>query len=158
MLHDCGECSGYRPCPIDDDMRTFYQEFEEADGIVGSCLFWHSDSAAKIGLRQDSSLKETGIQAQGQGGVRDSSRKVRQRQSGEDHRDDPFLDAHTRNDRHRRPKPFRGSCPGACARRPVGKSIRDRLRKQTMRPSGEKPRACKLLGWRLDQALQSPEQ
>jgi multimeric flavodoxin WrbA len=54
--NDCGECSSFRPCPIDDDMRGFYQAFEEADGIIVSSPVYFGVVTAQLKAVLDRTL------------------------------------------------------------------------------------------------------
>jgi len=45
---DCGDCARGKPCPIKDDMDKFYEQMNEADGIIISSPVYFGTVTAQI--------------------------------------------------------------------------------------------------------------
>jgi multimeric flavodoxin WrbA len=45
---DCGDCSKSKPCPLEDDMREFYELLERADGIVVASPVYFGSVTAQL--------------------------------------------------------------------------------------------------------------
>lgn len=45
---DCGDCARGKPCPIEDDMNEFYDQMENADGIIIASPVYFGTISAQI--------------------------------------------------------------------------------------------------------------
>lgn len=45
---DCGDCARGKPCPIKDDMKEFYDQMENADGIIIASPVYFGTISAQI--------------------------------------------------------------------------------------------------------------